>query len=439
MNKTIIDLTEFRDWSGHLTGVQRVVYNIATHFSEDVTTVFASFDSATKQLVTDDIERYKSNSDSLLSTPPEIGTATNARITAQRLYFSIPYSIRRHITAEQKRQLKRVARRSLHQVRTLKAAAVRRGATQKAKIVQRDYADIESGDTIVIGGRLWDHPNYIQYLIEKKQTVAYRLVVILYDLIPIYQQHTFGQGLTEPYARYLFEVLSHADVVLPISRSSANDLARFADETGFTVLPRIDVIRLGDDIDMSTNALIPSWIDDKDKPFALCVGTIEARKNHVLLYQAYKLAKERGAILPKLYIVGKPGWLTGDVMHFFQHDSELRDAISIQGNVTDSELNWLYKHALFTLYPSQYEGWGLPIAESLVNGVPCIASHSSSMSEIAPGLVDSISPFDSAQLLEKMLYLQKPLNNHKRRSEIVNLYKPTTWQDTAESIVKAIS
>jgi len=99
----------------------------------------------------------------------------------------------------------------------------------------------------------------------------------------------------------------------------------------------------------------------------------------------------------------------------------------------------MYNNASFSVYPSQYEGWGLPIAESLMHGVPCIASHASSMAEIAPGLVDYVSPFDSAQLLDKMVYLSGRVGNQKRRQEIKNGYKPTSWRQTAMQITHTIS
>ena len=71
-------------------------------------------------------------------------------------------------------------------------------------------------------------------------------------------------------------------------------------------------------------------------------------------------------------------------------------------NCSDEELAWMYKNCAFSIYPSFYEGWGLPIAESAFYGAPCLASSTSSMPEVAGSAVDYFNPAstDSCMLLE---------------------------------------
>ncbi len=201
--------------------------------------------------------------------------------------------------------------------------------------------------------------------------------------------------------------------------------------------PPIETIRLGDDISEIIAPAPPSFVRNPTS-FAISVGTIEARKNHTEIYYAYKLAHERGIELSDIYILGKPGWLTGDIIYFIRSDVTVKHKITIVSDVNDQDLAWLYKNALYTVYPSEYEGWGLPIAESLAYGTPVIASNTSSMTEISPQLVDHVSPFDPAELLDKMIVYSNKEASDKQRQVIQTNYKPQTWDKTALTITNTI-
>jgi glycosyltransferase involved in cell wall biosynthesis len=170
------------------------------------------------------------------------------------------------------------------------------------------------------------------------------------------------------------------------------------------------------------------------------VGTIEARKNQALLYQVWsRLLETYGASVPKLVIVGHPGLLSSDFVTLVK-DSAMRNHVVILKDTTDSELVWLYEHCLFTVYPSIYEGWGLPVAESLARGKYCITSESSSMPEIAGDLVDYHSPWDSGECYNLIAQAIGDARFLKEREAAIRArYKTTAWKETAESIVRFVS
>ena len=93
---------------------------------------------------------------------------------------------------------------------------------------------------------------------------------------------------------------------------------------------------------------------------------------------------------------------------------------------------------MYSLYVSQYEGWGLPVAESLVYNTPCITSNVSSMTEIAPGIVDSVSPYDPAQLLQIMMKYSNSKYLESKRRDIKLHYKSTSWKETTDQIFDTI-
>jgi glycosyltransferase involved in cell wall biosynthesis len=163
---------------------------------------------------------------------------------------------------------------------------------------------------------------------------------------------------------------------LAISESTKRDVLSFCKEE-LIPSPSISVIRLGDAVDTKVvfkdEDIVPPV---RDRPFILCVGTIEVRKNHILLYIMYREAATRGITLPDLVIVGGKGWYTGDVLYQFKHDPLLKSKVHIMHGLSDRQVAWLYENCQFTVYPSVYEGWGLPIAESLAHGKACISSNS---------------------------------------------------------------
>jgi glycosyltransferase involved in cell wall biosynthesis len=93
---------------------------------------------------------------------------------------------------------------------------------------------------------------------------------------------------------------------------------------------------------------------------------------------------------------------------------------------------------LFTIFPSVYEGWGLPVAESLNYGKVSISSDSSSMPEIAGNLIDYFSPYDAASCLSLMIKYQDKATRLKKEKQITQSYKTTSWDLTYQQVTKLI-
>jgi len=223
--------------------------------------------------------------------------------------------------------------------------------------------------------------------------------------------------------------------LIVISESVKSNLLDFIQSTK---LPKksIEVIRLGDEINPNKNFKFK--ISDIDEPYILSVGTFEVRKNYLLLYMVYKLAEQRNINLPKLIIVGKFGWLVDNLNYLITHDYKLENKIIFKHNVSDEELNQLYENCLFTVYPSIYEGWGLPIAESLAYGKMCLTSNTSSMPEIAGSLIEYFNPYDASRLLELIVQYNNKSLLKKKELEIKNKYTITTWDQTAKQFYKFV-
>lgn len=132
-------------------------------------------------------------------------------------------------------------------------------------------------------------------------------------------------------------------------------------------------------------------------PFALFVGTLEPRKNIVSLLKAFELAHREKGMMLHLVLVGKRGWLSKGIFDALA-SSAVRDKIHYLEYVADENIASLYRVAQFLVYPSMYEGYGLPVLEAMASGLPVLTTRSSSLKEIAEGAAMLVDPTNLDQL-----------------------------------------
>ena len=135
---------------------------------------------------------------------------------------------------------------------------------------------------------------------------------------------------------------------------------------------------------------IPQDIRNKTKvPYVLVVGTMESRKNLWRLVQAWdRLTRDDTLDMPKLILAGRKGWFNDDLMDWMRASGNLRGWVQFVYSPSDEELAYLYRHCLFTATVSLYEGWGLPIGESLGFGKTAVVADNSAMPEVGGDLVE---------------------------------------------------
>ncbi len=136
-------------------------------------------------------------------------------------------------------------------------------------------------------------------------------------------------------------------------------------------------------------------------PYVLHVGTLEPRKNLVRLLSAYRRAGATLADWPALVLVGEPGWGTDAVRKAIAHLG-LGDRVRLTGAVAGADLPALYSAAEAFVYPSLYEGFGLPPLEAMACGVPVITSEVASLPEVVGDAALRIDPRDEAALADAL-------------------------------------
>ena len=294
------------------------------------------------------------------------------------------------------------------------------------------------GDVYVSLGLDWDQKN-LPYLYQLKQQLELKILLMCYDIIPIRLPHLCVAEVAAKFSTYFLDVARCADQVACISDYSRADLRRFLESAGVPV-PALSVVRLGCEI-ASANAAAPSdaVAEVLGRRFILFVSTIERRKNHETLYRAYTRLVDAGVPdLPLLVFVGMAGWGMGDLMSDLALDPRIHPHLRVLNNVSDGDLARLYQHAYFTVYPSLYEGWGLPVAESLAYGKFCLASSAASIPEVGGDLVDYVDPWNVPLWAERLRwYIEQPQEVALREAAIRAQYRPARWQDTGAALVAA--
>ena len=307
------------------------------------------------------------------------------------------------------------------------------------------------GSAILVAGSAWmQNSRYVSGLSELKDRSCCSLSVLVYDIIPVMYPHWFEKGYAQKYTLNLRNLLRISDQIFTDSVSCKTDVQNELQSLDAPVA-EITPVRLGDTVlagapaEVSGEGKSNSGIDDLftelgNRKFALCVGAVHTRKNYDMLYRIWARFADEGTNSELfLVIVGGVAWNGGALAETIRNDPRVANKIRIVTDASDSKLKWLYDNCVFTLFPSLYEGWGLPVAESLANGKVCIASSSSSITEIAPELVDHIDPEDFISWKTKIeFYARSKVARELKERKIREDYTVTTWESTAASLYQRL-
>jgi glycosyltransferase involved in cell wall biosynthesis len=275
------------------------------------------------------------------------------------------------------------------------------------------------------------NPSQVPTFLKFKQ----KYIITIHDLTPFItpKESKFGRPLI--YKLFFPRTLKTADKIIADSNSTKQDLIRY-----FNIPEeKIKVILLA--ADEKFKPLNNEEIDEFKQeynlnfPFILYVGTLEARKNILTLIRAfYKLKKKN--IHYKLVITGKKGWKYKEIFKTIDK-LNLQNDIIFTGYVPEEDLPALYKAADLFVYPSIYEGFGLPPLEAMACGTPVITSNTSSLPEVVGDAGIMVDPYDVDGLARAMY---KALTNERLRKEMtkkgLERAKMFSWEKCARETLE---
>jgi glycosyltransferase involved in cell wall biosynthesis len=316
-------------------------------------------------------------------------------------------------------------------------AVVPMEANPKYPVDREKALAVEKGDWLVVLGSPWSAPEYAARISNFCELHGVRFALLVYDIIPIRRPEWVDRGLRASFHDWFHAVVPLADTVMAISHATAEDVERYERETSFGLRGRAHPVPLGTGFGcpappMRTRRLPPR------RTFALIVSTIEARKNHLLLFRIWRELTELMPMdkIPKLVFAGRVGWLVQDLMQQLKNTENLNGKIVLIDSPSDAELTALYEDCMFTLYPSFYEGWGLPVSESHAFGAPCISSNRTSLPEAGGDLAMYFDPDNLAEAVSAVRQvIENPAGLQAWRERVVREFKPISWTDSAQAII----
>lgn len=261
-----------------------------------------------------------------------------------------------------------------------------------------------------------------------------RLVVTVHDVAFLAHPHVYPRAWRLLYRAALLRAVRTADAVLTVSRHTAEDLARHTKVDR----RRLHVTPLGPSLPVTGGGADIAVVLDRLKvppPYLLFVGTLEPRKNLVRLIRAYRRAAARG-IEHALVLAGAAGWNAQPLLREIGYEGPGR--VVLTGHVPDDELDALYRGASAFVYPSLYEGFGLPVVDAMARGVPSIVSSTSSLPEVAGEAAMPVDPRSTAAIAEAIERVLRDGDLAERlRQAGVRRAARFSWGETARLTLEA--
>ena len=282
---------------------------------------------------------------------------------------------------------------------------------------------IPKRSTLLVSTHSWlAHEDTWQWL-QKRQCQA---VVFLHDLIPIQfpeYSHPREKALHE---RRLDYTLRYSSGIIVNSCCTESAVRAQAKKAGLPV-PPILVAPLGHELPETFQG---APTQKSDRPYFLVLGTIEPRKNHLLLLTLWReIVKRQGSASPQLIIVGRRGWECEQVVDLLERCEAIHPYLIEKNDASDEEVVSLLAGARALLMPSYAEGFGMPVQEALAMGTPVISTPLPAIREFGGDIPDYAESHDGARWLELIEAYARP-HSHQREAQLQRLpkFRHTTWK-----------
>lgn len=296
------------------------------------------------------------------------------------------------------------------------------------------HVQFAKGDLLLLGDASWCCNTWVAADLARAQGA--KVVLILYDLIPLTQPEYSSALTTLIFRKWLERMLNCVDGIVCISQATESDLRAYAQRFRLP-LPPVNHFRLGSD---NTHATGSASIRDQlksflqaDMPCFASVGTFEPRKNYGKLLNVFELLWARGHTL-RLVILGRPNPDCHALLQRLKRHPEQGKRLLTVFDGTDQELEFVYSECRALILPSLAEGFGLPLVEARTRGCLVIANDLPSFLELAD---DGVIFYKKNSQEELATWLLKLTEEKQYKSERIYM-PPFTWRDSAAQLIQRI-
>jgi len=299
--------------------------------------------------------------------------------------------------------------------------------------------DIESGSVFFDIDSVWNSRLRRSYLLPALRNQGVKIAVFVHDVLAVTHPQFAHQNTAFFFMDYIGATLMYADIIITSTQVTLDAINELSGKLGLPEKPGF-VAALGSDFKQLNRAVEIIDIETQKalegKRYALIVGTIEPRKNHTVLLRAFeKSLFDRDLCL---VFAGRFGWNVDELKQKIENHPQLGKRFFHIAGANDATIDYLYKNAFCTLFPTFNEGFGLPLIESIERGVPVVASDIQVLKEIGNNYCEYFDPDNENELIaiiEK--YLDKPAIYNKIKAHLAD-YVPFTWDKSADAMAKAL-
>jgi glycosyltransferase involved in cell wall biosynthesis len=334
-------------------------------------------------------------------------------------------------------RVQRVLMNAKHRAAIIKPDGSRRD-TLPLDMVAGAAIDFTAPDTLICCGSTWTHAD-IAAIAEQKRKRGFRLVLFCHDIIPLMFPQFFKPGDVAAHVQFWHRAFPTADLVICNSRKVETDARAYCNANAL-VLGQTAVCTLGANFSApaaggATAQTLPAGLEPGH--YALLVGTIEPRKGHRMIYEAWCRLLADG--LPQrarfqMVFAGREGWMTGDLMAKLRGDARTGETLKVLTEVDDAVMATLYANAAFCLLPSRYEGFGLPAIEAFHHGKAVLASTGGAVPEAVGDLSPCLDPED-AEAWRRMLHswIEDPAARAIYEERIRTSFRHPSWEQSSQA------
>lgn len=303
-----------------------------------------------------------------------------------------------------------------------------------------DRADLPRNATLVLMGAGWNDLA-VTVAAARHARQGGRIVHGVHDLIPLVRPEYFEPETCRVFRRHLTDAADHAAEFFCISRHTQADLEAFLADLGRRI-PSTVVPLAHEFAGYPRNARgcrpsderLRSW-GGPGREFLLCVGTLEVRKNGLALLDAWlQLRDDLGPATPHLVCCGRRGWKVEPFFARLASEPWLRERVHILPGADDADIAYLHERSLASVYPSLYEGWGLPVGEAAWFGRTCVTSRESSLPEVCGRLAEYVDPRNPAEIASAVRQIVSDDGWRTWRERQIVAAPLRTWRDVAADI-----
>jgi glycosyltransferase involved in cell wall biosynthesis len=272
------------------------------------------------------------------------------------------------------------------------------------------------------------HLDRPQLIAGFKQRTGARFACFIHDLIPLEFPEYARPGHDARHATRMTTAAALADMLIYNSAATRAAFAPFLATAQRAPLERVALLGI-DDVPgevLGSKAAAPA-----EPPYFVCVGTIEPRKNHLLLLNVWRqLATELGPAAPRLVLVGQRGWENENIVDMLERAPALKGLVEEHGQLNDAAVARLVAGARALLLPSFAEGYGLPVGEALALGVPVLCTPLPALREVAHDVADYLDPLDGFGWRRAILDYMEP-QSARRAAQLARMpgWKAPTWAE----------